>query len=185
MSYNNRWLVWPPPMEPRYHTEIHEVTSMTIAEQITATRNTLAEATKECLEIPRGLLECECNGEGRVPRFPGFRQECRCLGDEPHSKLGCSSCWYPGAHTEACERCNGTGWQIRAGGLEDALAGLNKRDATYVLERLRFISEQGWTDPMPSAPQILAMALELVIEVAGLTTHSPSVATITRAKYVP
>ena len=137
---------------------------------IAAYRRVLADATNECPHCLGaggwGGFACgpPCSGAGRIARFPGFRQVCG------HGPLGSQV------------------WEVRAGGLEDALAGLTRGLAYDVVKQLWiWIAAPGTTTgkPMPSADEILAKGLRLVIEIAGLTTHSPSEATITGAKYIP
>ncbi len=165
----------------------------------------LADATVECPECglnppetrgtmfvdgPGVVVGCDtCPGTGRVARFPGFRQECSwcrgkkrilkhflVIGDEPYKPVD--------DDYDPCTHCHKQGWQVRAGGLHDALAGLTRGQASDVLYGL--MGE--WPhddDPMPPTPEILAKSLELTIKAAELTTHSPSEATITGAKYIP
>ncbi len=92
-------------------------------------------------------------GTGRVARFPGFQQECtKCAG------LG-----ELGRH---CQSCQGRRWQVRAGGLEDALAGLASFDRRHWGWQLwNWLQHDGGS---ATTPEILAEGLRLVIEVAGL-----------------
>lgn len=110
-------------------------------------KNVEDDACPRCLSAQTGL------GTGRIARFPGFRQYCDfCGGDE----------------TSPCEDCDDKHYLVRAGGLHDALARLPVLDA---LDVLRTFSQWVWLmddAPMPSAPEILAKSLELVIKVAGL-----------------
>ena len=133
--------------------------------QIAELRRTLAEATKECPQSGKfgheSYCVSGCNLTGLVARFPGFRQECPSIPDT--MKLGGID--YP--HNPHCI-CHGTGWQVRAGGLEDALASLTLAEASTVFVKM-FVPESGqpW-NPMPSADELLVLVLKLVIEVAGL-----------------
>lgn len=117
-----------------------------VKQQIATLRRVLAGATKECgvcegqgelkeavqaWDVPGAPIpDCDtCKGTGRIPRFPGFRQECQCTkrGTPGFLWAGASVAWPncpPG--TEPCCYCEGhTGWQVAPGGLEDALAGLS------------------------------------------------------------
>ena len=176
------------------------MTTQTLEQQIATMNRVLADATEACLgwDTPEGKIPCEsvphqdCQGTGHVARFPGFRQ--MCVGDM------WADCWdgkltrhdlgqqhqsdcarhnmpaYPNGACSCgvwpdCIECDGTGWQVRAGGLHDALTGLDKRTAGTVFLGLHdwVLDGIGRADaPMPSATEILAKSLELVIEVAGL-----------------
>ena len=144
--------------------------------QIAAYRKVLAEATKECpaaLHTDMESLEVACGAcgiqgdAGRIARFPEFRQVCE--NQEYHLRLGGSlPC------REDCFKCSGTGWQVHAGGLEDALAGLTRAQAWRFFVNFPSAFEI-WhapvtqqVGPMPSAPEILAEGLRLVIEITGL-----------------
>lgn len=143
-------------------------------QRIASMNRVLADATKEC---PENKLDfspdeihpraCVCKGTGRVAKFPGFRQECQCLGDGRYTKLGCPKCWYLGAHSLECIKCNGTGWQVHAGDWgTDGLAGLTVDQIQEVLEDLA-----AWimrSDLAPDSNAIQAKCLELVIKVAEL-----------------
>ena len=136
----------------------------------------LAAMTCECpdchylgerVQEPQGCKKCK--GTGLVARFPEFRQEC---GACVEGKVNCVG---PACRVEHdCDFCNGTGWQVRAGGLEDGLEGLTVIEGMAVYERLqRDAKGEAETlrhpdDPMPSAPEILLKGLELVCEIAGL-----------------
>lgn len=134
--------------------------------QIAVLNRVLAEATKEHLACQgegtydyvghsSGIEtddcpEPECK-DGRVARFPGFRL------------TPCHFCG--GDTTSPCEDCDDKRYLIRAGGLEDALAGLTRLEAAEVLDSI--VVDVG-DDSMPSADVILLKGLELVVEVAGL-----------------
>jgi len=129
------------------------------------------------------LIQClaEALNEDGQPRFPGFRQDC----SEQWVRTD-NGCWqrmktakdqyltgYKWSKTHPATHCpcNGTGWLARAGGLEGGLAGLDKKAAGTVLMQLHnwVFDGIGRVDvPMPSAPEILAEGLRLVIEIAGL-----------------
>ena len=155
-------------------------------DQIADRNRVLAEATKECpftephrSQVHRLVsgkkLDCKDN---RVARFPGFRQECGSCNGSGEMLVGGRS---GGGHvnpvgTTACLVCNGTGWQVALAGLEAALAGLRKGQALSFYAHLigtwvDMESLEGLEGPMPSAPEILAKGLELVIEIAGLELH--------------
>jgi len=148
--------------------------STDLKQQIAAHRRTLAEATKECPRqwyfdgepIPQDGPgcdhpdECECRATGLVARFPGFRQKCALQIVNWDGKI---------EHAADCWVCNSTGWQVAPGGLEDGLAGLdNDVEGLKFLGRLELWLLARSAGPMPSAPEILAKGLELVIEKAGL-----------------
>ncbi len=120
--------------------------------KIATMNRVLADATKECPRLPfddHGWVTCihDCD-RGRVARFPEFRQPCG------HGPLGSQV------------------WEVCAGGLEGALAGLTKDGACSVLGRLNKLyfapTKSGGQEAMPHALEILAKGLELVIEVAKL-----------------
>lgn len=147
--------------------------------QIAILNRVLADATVECPECEGTRISlgsvCDfgCKGSGRIACFPGFRQECKCYKGDPHTHLyTCFKCLpmvLGGStfkHSSDCLKCNGTGWQVRAGGLEDSFKGLESGDFSKVLEKLD--SWRLYRSPRPTAPEILAEGLRLVIEVAGL-----------------
>ena len=130
--------------------------------QIASYRKVLAEATKECpcqgcnrTPKEQHQVDCGCKGTGLVARFPGFRQVCQvCAGYEGQG-----------------HDCPQDGWQVRAGGLEDALAGLIGLEFWRWRDRWTFaIGVPAMADKasMPSGDTILAEGLRLVIEIAGL-----------------
>lgn len=166
------------------------------AERLAALNAVLAEATKACPELhpwdgpppydrskPHSL-DCKgiCQGTGEVARFPEFRQVCeRCHGDGWLNEDDISISqefrdkhpdWYKG-----CWGCGGFGqekrgrrWLVRAGHLEDALAGLTKGQASLVHSNLNPVSwSMGWeAEPMSDPDTILVEALEMVCLVAKL-----------------
>lgn len=135
--------------------------------------------------------ECPCT-DSEFEDIP-VGQVCKCevasnhdgsIG-ETNQRGACFSCRLAGYHDSTCphvlqldERCSGTGWQVHAGGLEDALAGLNRFDTEAVLTSLAEYAfgthKDGvsWSirqlEPMPSAPEILLKGLGLVCEIAEL-----------------
>lgn len=124
-------------------------------EQIATYYQALADATKECpcascqLGDTEETCRCEghprCLGTGRVARFPEFRRACG------HGQLGSQV------------------WEVRAGGLEGALAGLSIQQAHQVFYQMRrWLTSLGSGVDMPSAQEILLKGLELVIKVTGL-----------------
>lgn len=134
--------------------------------QIAEAQRTLAEAMKECPQSPafwvpgpmghRTRCRGDCKGTGHVPRFPEFRQECEHEG---------------GTWDVECTRCNGLGWQVSStADISAALAGLNASDARDVLHGLKDMMSPKGADASPTEPTILAKGLELVIEVAELTS---------------
>lgn len=143
------------------------IQSTDLTANIAALNRVLADVTKECpyairaTEISAEIgervrheetLKCNCQGTGLVARFKGFRQDCNSIAHRGGNRT--------------CLLCNGTSWHVRAGGLEDGLAGLTVDQIREVLEDL-----QAWvmqSDLTPSAPEILLKGLELVCEVAGL-----------------
>lgn len=161
----------------------HNTGQMKVADKIAALNRVLADATVECRRYKHGERAAQgesrekigpcakCHGTGRIARFSGFRQECNhrtvvvfpcpkeCTDDEFHIHSG-------GKHMDDCRGCNGLGWQVRAGGLEDGLAGLSfdekwgffmavGKDA----KRLGVLTDRA---------EILAEGLRLVCEIAGL-----------------
>ncbi len=163
--------------------------------QIAAYNRVLADATVECPRcrntggyepVPRpGDMDfgpCfDCQGTGRIARFLGFRQECRkqwVRADDGNWVGMAEAAWqsltgyeWSKTHPAAHCTCNGLGWQVRVGGLEDGLAGLTPDEfctVTYQIYRRSIDILQDIDAPMPSAPEILAEGLRLVIEVAGL-----------------
>lgn len=157
------------------------MTTQILEQQIAAMSRVLADATEACQgwDTPEGKIPCgavphqDCQGTGHVARFPGFRQECCCTerGTPGYLWAGASV-----AHancplgTEPCSYCEGhTGWQVRAGGLDGALVGLNRGEANDWLSLFgKWVNWKIAQSPMPSAHEILAKSLELVIKVAGL-----------------
>ena len=65
-----------------------------------------------CLPCKRHPTDCICQGTGRIARFKGFRH------------TPCDFCG--GDTTSPCEDCDDKRYLVRAGGLEDGLAGLPK-----------------------------------------------------------
>ncbi len=96
-----------------------------------------------------------CNGTGRVARFPGFRQECK---ESWHAQFSSPSC-----------SCNGRRWRVRAGDSADGLAQLSPKQMKDWLFLFMTWLEECWKADYitPSALEIRAKELELVIEVAG------------------
>jgi hypothetical protein len=155
------------------------------ATRIAEFRRTLARATKACPELPphgqvdgvglkfRHWSKCigGCKGTGEVAAFEGFRQVCECMTARPPI----ATCWRCAweKHADNCENCNGLCWQVRAGGMADALAGVTRREAAEVYRQLDPMCEvtaEGpyANDPMPDPDTILAQALELVCEIKEL-----------------
>lgn len=162
-------------------------TKTDIAVRIAALNAALAEATEECpepycvkgkiaaiskeagsTELERLVIDHkDCQGTGRIARFPEFRQECPLK-------------WYKGerlfshhdhdneeAHPDYCD-CNGTGWQVCAGGLDGGLARLTVEQAEIVFDELLHTWVDGLPGEKPSAPEILLEGLELVCIQANL-----------------
>ncbi len=171
------------------------MTTKTLDSKIAAMSRVLADATKEHLACQGegtydyvghgGGIETddcpkpECK-DGRAARFKGFRQECSwcrgkkrilkhflVIGDEPYRPVN--------DDYDPCTHCQKNGWQVRAGGVEDALAGLGIAEGIDILRTMcewLLELEPGLIlrpdVPMPSADVIRAKTLELVIKVAGL-----------------
>lgn len=129
---------------------------------VAAMNRPLAKATRECSCIESVWSQPGCSD--RVARFPGFRQTCQHCYVEGHPWLN-DEVGVP----VPCHICKGLGWQVRAGSLEDALAGLSVDEACEVTYRItNWTWELDTRLPMPPADEILAKALELVIETAEL-----------------
>ena len=140
------------------------------SQQLAACYETLAKETVECPYCPialaaimspeelKTLPPCSaCQGSGRVARFPGFRH------------TPCDFCG--GDETSPCEDCDDKRYLVRAGGLHDALAGLDGGEK-WKWFRLMPLAENGVVGPYkPSASEILLAGLRGVIEVAGLEVN--------------
>ena len=151
-----------------------------VKQRLAALYATLADATKACNIGPyhKRHFKNGCQGTGKVARFPEFRQDKPC----PHAGLvddvGVS--WDP----DKCPRCNGRGWQDRAGSTDDGLAGLSPTQAANVLWMFQHwvncpkpythLHEDGEIvlcesrQKMPSALEIRAEGLRLICEIAEL-----------------
>lgn len=158
-------------------------TETDVKQRLAALRATLVGATMACPMRVQQRVEhgawtdhrhppfCDCQGTGEAAAFEGFRQACAVCGGLGHieSVPVVDARFTVDIRFEQCPDCSGLGWQARAGGMEDALAGLDHYAFAHTMLRLLYWRHnENDKKRKPDRDAILAEALKLVCKIKGL-----------------